>query len=141
MFDQGLLDRPEQGNLTDLITRRYEDGGTITAAPDDSLFIVYRRMKLYEVSQLPVMDESGKLIGIIDESDLLLAVTTSPDQFKAPVRAAMTAKVETIGPDTTINELLEIFARDHVAVIEEHGRFHGIITRIDLLNHLRQKLA
>ena len=141
MFDQGLLDRPEQGNLTDLITRRFEDGGTITAAPDDSLFVVYRRMKLYEVSQLPVMDESGKLIGIIDESDLLLSVTTSPDKFQAPVRAAMTAKVETIGPDTTINELLEIFARDHVAVIEEHGRFHGIITRIDLLNHLRQKLA
>jgi cystathionine beta-synthase len=140
MFDQGLLDRPALGNLTDLITRRYEDGGTVTAAPDDSLFVVYRRMKLYEVSQLPVL-EGGRVIGIIDESDLLLAVTTSPEKFQLPVRAAMTAKVQTIGSNGTINELLPIFARDHVAVVEDAGTFHGIITRIDLLNHLRQKLA
>jgi len=26
-------------------------------------------------------------------------------------------------------------------VVEEDGQFHGVITRIDLLNHLRHKLA
>jgi cystathionine beta-synthase len=140
MFDQGLLDRSAQGDLTDLITRRYEDGGTITVAPEDSLLIVYRRMKLYEVSQLPVL-EDGKVIGIIDESDLLLAVATAPDKFALPVRGAMADKVETIRPDATIDDLLPIFARDHIAVVEQNGRFHGIITRIDLLNHLRHKLA
>jgi cystathionine beta-synthase len=140
MFDQGLLDRPEKGDLTDLISRRYEDGGTITVAPDDSLFIVYRRMKLYEVSQLPVL-EGGKVIGIIDESDLLLAVASAPEKFKLPVKDAMTTKVQTIPPGATIDDLLPIFARDHVAVVEQDGKFHGVITRIDLLNHLRHKLA
>jgi cystathionine beta-synthase len=140
MFDQGLLDRSEKGDLTDLISRRYEDGGTITVAPDDSLFIVYRRMKLYEVSQLPVL-EGGKVIGIIDESDLLLAVASAPEKFKLPVKDAMTTKVQTIPPGATIDDLLPIFARDHVAVVEQGGKFHGVITRIDLLNHLRHKLA
>ena len=140
MIDQGLLDRPHEGNLKDLISRRYEDGGAITAAPEDSLLIVYRRMKLYEVSQLPVI-EAGKLIGIIDESDLLLAVTRDPKGFNQPVSAAMVARVETIAPNADITALLPIFAQDRVAVVEEDGRFFGIITRIDLLNHLRHKVA
>ena len=140
MIDQGLLDRPHEGNLKDLISRRYEDGGAITVAPEDSLLIVYRRMKLYEVSQLPVI-EAGKLIGIVDESDLLLAVTRDPKGFDQPVSAAMVARVETIAPNADITALLPIFAQDRVAVVEEDGRFFGIITRIDLLNHLRHKVA
>jgi cystathionine beta-synthase len=140
MFDQGLFDRPSEGNLKDLITRRYEDGGAITAAPDDSLLIVYRRMKLYEVSQLPVI-ENGKLIGIIDESDLLLAVTTRPEKFDQAVSTAMVSRLHTVAPEAPITDLLPIFAKDHVAVVEENGKFYGLITRIDLLNHLRQKIA
>ncbi|HVJ55206.1 MAG TPA: pyridoxal-phosphate dependent enzyme [Aliidongia sp.] len=140
MFDQGLLDRPSEGNLKDLITRRYEDGGAITVAPDDSLLVVYRRMKLYEVSQLPVI-EGGKLIGIIDESDLLLAVTTRPEKFDQQVSTAMVSRLHTVSPESPITDLLPIFAKDHVAVVEEDGKFYGLITRIDLLNHLRQKIA
>ncbi len=140
MFDQGLLDRPSEGNLKDLITRRYDDGGAVTVAPDDSLLVVYRRMKLYEVSQLPVL-EHGKLIGIVDESDLLLAVTSRPERFTQKVSSAMVSRLHTIAPEAPITDLLPIFAKDHVAVVEEDGKFYGLITRIDLLNHLRQKIA
>ena len=39
----------------------------------------------------------------------------------------------------TVLDMLD--SGDHVAVVEEDGQFHGVITRIDLLNHLRHKLA
>jgi cystathionine beta-synthase len=140
MFDQGLLDRPQEGNLKDLITRRHEEGGAITVAPDDTLLAAYRRMKLYEVSQMPVL-AGGTLIGLIDESDLLLAVGQCNDNFGAAVSTAMVTRLETIEPDAPISALLPIFAKNYVAVVEEDGRFYGLITRIDLLNHLRQKVA
>jgi cystathionine beta-synthase len=35
---------------------------------------------------------------------------------------------------------MAIFAKDHVAVVEEGGRFLGLITRIDLINHLRRRV-
>ena len=38
--------------------------------PDDSLLTAYGRMRRGDVSQLPVLDD-GKLVGIIDESDIL----------------------------------------------------------------------
>ena len=83
MFDQGLLDRPRQGNLLDLIVRRYQEGGTVTLRPTDSVMLAYRRMKLFDVSQIPVMD-GERLVGIVDESDLVMHLHTDPKRFQDP---------------------------------------------------------
>lgn len=140
MFEQGLLDRPKQGNLLDLIVRRYQEGGAVTLAPTDNLLLAYRRMKLFDVSQIPVM-QGEKVIGILDESDLLLHVHAEPARFKDPVKTAMVNNVETIAPDAPVASLLPVFQRDHVAVVEDQGRFVGLITKIDLLNYLRQQIG
>lgn len=139
MFQQGLLERPRHGNLLDLVVRRYQEGSTVTVRPDETLLQAYRRMTLHDVSQLPVMD-GPKLVGIIDESDLLVHVWGKPDAFQDPVSSAMVREVETIEPDAPVEALLPIFQRDHVAVVMSEGQFVGLITRIDLLNHLRRQL-
>jgi cystathionine beta-synthase len=140
MLDQGLLARDRQGNLRDLITRRHADRATVTVAPTDSLLIAYQRMKLYEISQLPVLD-GAKVVGIIDESDLLLAVYGRPEHFRDPVSSAMNDRLEVIEVDRPLADLLPIFEKNHVALVVEGGEFLGLITRIDLLNHLRRSMA
>lgn len=140
LFDQGLLDRPRQGNLVDLIVRRYQEGGAVTLAPSDTLLQAYRRMKLFDVSQIPVM-EGERVTGIVDESDLVMHLHGDPGRFQDPVSTAMVREVETIAPDAPIQDLLGVFQRDHVAVVSERGRFVGLITRIDLLNYLRKQLS
>jgi cystathionine beta-synthase len=139
MRDQGFLERERQGDLRDLIARPHEDRATVTVAPDDTLLIAYARMKLYDVSQLPVL-EDRKIVGLLDESDLLLAVYDNQEHFSRPVRTAMTRKVETVDVTTPMAALLPIFDRGHVAIVEQDGVFLGLITRIDLLNHLRRRL-
>lgn len=140
MFEQGLLEHPRQGTLIDLIVRRYSEGGVATLAPGDTLLHAYRRMKLYEVSQLPVMD-GETVVGILDESDLLMHVQAEPDRFKEPVSAAMVREVESIEVGAQPSELLPIFQRDHVAIVTERGRFLGLLTRIDFLNYLRKQIG
>jgi cystathionine beta-synthase len=140
MFDQGLLDRPRQGNLVDLIVRRYQEGGAVTLATTDTLLQAYRRMKLFDVSQVPVM-EHERVVGIVDESDLVMHLHADPKRFQDPVSTAMVRSIETIAPDAPIGDLLPIFQRDHVAIVADHGRFVGLITRIDLLNYLRKQLS
>jgi cystathionine beta-synthase len=140
MLDQGLLARDRQGNLRDLITRRHADRATVTVAPTDNQLIAYQRMKLYEISQLPVLD-GAKVVGIIDESDLLLAVYGRPEHFREPVSSAMNDRLEVIQVDRPLADLLPIFEKNHVALVVEGGEFLGLITRIDLLNHLRRSMA
>ena len=45
----------------------------MSVGPEESLLTAYGRMRAADVSQLPVLDD-GKLVGIVDESDILAAV-------------------------------------------------------------------
>lgn len=139
MEEQGFAPRRPAGDLRDLIARPHDTGGTVLVGPDDTLLTAYKRMRMNEVSQLPVL-EDGRLAGILDESDLLLRVVGDEHRFGEPVRSAMTARVETVPCDAPISTLLETFDRGHVAMVTEGDRFLGIITRVDMLNHLRRKL-
>jgi cystathionine beta-synthase len=140
MIDQGFLERPRHGDLRDLITRRFDEGATVTIGPDDLLTTAYSRMKLYDVSQLPVM-EGDRVVGLLDEWDLLHHVQNSPARFRDPVRTAMSQKLETVDLRTPAAKLMETFDKGHVAIVVEDGHFHGLITRIDALNHLRRTVA
>ncbi|GAB4364148.1 MAG: pyridoxal-phosphate dependent enzyme [Kiloniellaceae bacterium] len=140
MIDQGFIERERKGDLRDLISRRHDERGTVTVGSGDNLLIAYGRMKLYDISQLPVLDKDGKVVGIIDESDILLKVFKDETHFKDPVSSAMTARLETVAPDQPVDALLPIFAKDHVAIVIDGDRFLGLITRIDLLNHLRRRM-
>ena len=80
------------------------------------------------------------MIGLIDESDILLAVIRDEARFKEPVKTAMSSRLETLEADRAMDDLLPIFDRGHVAIVVENEKFLGLITRIDLLNHLRRKM-
>ena len=138
LIDQGLLKREQFGDLRDLITRRHEERATVTIAPGDTLMTAYARMKLYDISQLPVLDH-GKVVGIIDEWDLLAAAQEKPERFGDLVRTAMTQRIDTIGLKTPLPNLLETFNKGHIAIVVDHGEFYGLITRMDVLNHLRNR--
>jgi cystathionine beta-synthase len=140
MVDQGLLHRPHTGDLRDLIGRRFDEGEVITVTPHDTLLTAFSRMRSADLAQLPVI-ENGKLVGIMDESDLLLHVTSEPGRFHAPVASTMTAQLQTLRPSSSMQQLREILDRGLTAVISEDDKFYGLITRFDLLNHLRRTLS
>ena len=139
MMDQGFLERESFGDLRDLITRRHAEHATVTVKPEETLLAAYGRMKLYDVSQLPVVAED-RVAGIIDEEDILLAVFQQEERFSDPVESAMTARVETLQANAPIDRLMPVFQRGHVAIVVEGEVFLGLITRIDLLNYLRRRM-
>lgn len=140
MVDQGLLHRPQLGDLRDLIGRRFDAGEVVTVAPTDTLLTAFNRMRSSDLAQLPVID-NGRLVGIIDESDLLLHVTRESGRFKAPVSSTMTAQLQTLKPSARMDQLRDILDRGLTAVVVDGERFYGLITRFDLLNHLRRTLS
>src|SRR5690606_38782566 len=75
LADQGLGERELHGDLSDLISRKYENGDVIVAGPDDTLDTAFKRMRGADVSQLPVIQD-GRLVGILDESDIVHVMNT-----------------------------------------------------------------
>ena len=140
MVDQGLLARTRYGDLRDIISRRSEDGGVVSVAPDDTLLTAFQRMRLADVSQLPVLHD-GRLVGVVDESDLLLNVQADAARFRDSVATAMSDAPQTLAPSASIKELRAVLGRGLTAIIADANGFHGLITRFDLLNHLRRNLT
>ena len=138
MLDNGFIDRPQHGDLRDLILRPYSQRDTVVVSPADLLTTAYQRMKLYDVSQLPVM-EGDRLVGIVDESDVLLHVYGDEARFRDPVSTAMVSKLDRLDVRSPIEALLPVFDRGQVAIITDGDAFLGLITRIDLLNYLRRR--
>jgi cystathionine beta-synthase len=140
LAEQGLTDRTLHGDLRDLIVRTPTDGGAITIGPEDTLLTAYNRMRQADVSQLPVIDE-GRLVGLLDESDMLRGVENEQvardARFRQPVRWAMATRLRTLQVSEPLEALLPVFERDEVALVVDGERYLGLITRVDLINHLR----
>ena len=139
MLDNGFLEREQHGDLRDLITRPFAQRDTVVVGPNDLLVTAWQRMKLYDVSQLPVM-EGDRIVGIVDESDVLLHVYGDEARFRDPVSTAMVSKLDKVSVAAPIESLLPVFDRGHVAIVMDGERFIGLITRIDLLNYLRRRV-
>ncbi|WP_228441812.1 pyridoxal-phosphate dependent enzyme [Xanthomonas campestris] len=139
MLDNGFLEREQHGDLRDLILRPYNKRDTVVVGPKDLLTTAYQRMKLYDVSQLPVID-NGELVGIVDESDVLLHVYGDEARFRDPISTAMVSKLDRLDVASPIEALLPVFDRGQVAIVMDGNQFLGLITRIDLLNYLRRRV-
>jgi cystathionine beta-synthase len=92
-------------------------------------------MKLYDISQLPVLD-GDTLVGLLDEEDLLVHVYRTGN-FEGTVADVMTRDVTVVDAGRDLTEVLAILERGMVAPVVRNGRFQGLITKIDVLNHLR----
>lgn len=138
MRDLGFIQTSQHGDLRDLIARPYDSNDTIIVGPDEPLANAYGRFKLYDVSQLPVI-EHDRIVGILDESDLLLAVAGDQKAFGRPVRDAMVTDLTEIDVKSPVADLMPLFNRGFVAIVKDEAKFLGLITRVDLLNFLRRK--
>ncbi len=137
LADQGLLERDSHGDLRDLIARPMAGGDMVTVTSDDNLITTYKRMRMFDVSQLPVLDD-GQIVGLIDESDILLGLYEDKDSFQMKVSEVMVSNLETVPPTASIDKIVELFKQDKVAIIADADTFYGLITQVDLINHLRQ---
>jgi cystathionine beta-synthase len=139
LADQGLGERELHGDLSDLISRKYANGDVVVAGPEDTLDTAFKRMKGADVSQLPIILD-GRLVGILDESDLVHVMNTDEitrkERFAKPVSSAMTRDLDTVQVSEPLDALIPLFDRDRVAIVLDGEAFVGLITRTDLINHL-----
>jgi cystathionine beta-synthase len=136
--DAGLLEpEPMQGTVNDLLSRRGQHARSlISAAPADPLGVVIDRMKTHGISQLPVL-EGDRLRGVISEVRVLDALVKGEATMKSPAGDIASLDVVTeVKLDTSLTELTRAFAGGKVAVVMRQEVPVGLVTQIDLIEHL-----
>lgn len=134
----------------------------ITVLPDTRIPELARLMRANQISGLPVVDESGHLIGIVTDHDLILrnAPVREPRYFsvlsgmiplhldeyrhyKDQLRHTMAVKagdltepgIKTITPDTPLEEAMELMLNPQITLLPviEDEQVVGVVTRTDLV--------
>lgn len=131
-----------------MLVRERMSSRPVTIGPDVPITEALRIMREKDVRRLPVLDEQGKLLGIVSEKDLLYASPSPATSLsiyemhyllaRLKVQEMMTTAVITVTPDTPIEEAARIMV-DHkiggLPVIEGDA-LAGIITQTDVFEVL-----
>jgi cystathionine beta-synthase len=137
MREHGFLEK-EMGVVADLQAAKAD--GLVTAAPSDSVSEVIARMKAYDISQLPVI-EHGRLVGLVGDVALLTYLLEGGHGTGDPIAPLVEPAPPVVTPETPVEELANLFATANAAVIISHGEVVGIVTKIDLIDHLARRVG
>lgn len=144
MRENGFLERAwVDFRAVDVQTAKTADT-LIVARPGDRMTDVVALMKQHSISQLPVVDEEQRLIGIVREVDLLEHLLTAGHRHdrSETIDSIIDSVVSVVQPNTPLETLMGLLSH-HRAVIVANSRkeVSGIITQIDLLDFMASRLA
>jgi CBS-domain-containing membrane protein len=133
----------------------------ITTKPSASVKEVAQTLLSNRISALPVLDDAGKLVGIVSEGDLMrradlgterhrswwLATLFAEEEALASeyvkqhsknVSDVMTKRVVTAGPDVSLNEIAALLERHSIkrVPIVDNGKLVGVVSRANLIQAL-----
>lgn len=108
-----------------------------TLHPDTEIAHAAQFLVAQEISGAPVVDELGRLVGILTERDCI-EVAMQADYYGEPgglVSDYMTPEPQTVSPEQSILTLAEMFIRDTYRryPVVDNGRMVGIISRRDVM--------
>ena len=103
------MEVPLEGNLLDLVNRRADKGEMISVTSGDTLLTAYNRMRASDISQIPVL-EMDRLVGVLDEEDLLFNVSKSKDAFDKSVAQFMVTDLDILPSGASEDELMKTLA-------------------------------
>lgn len=109
----------------------------IIAAQDDPLQDVVARMRDNGVSQLPVVDDRGQLVGLVSEVDLLEHMLKADHDAAMPIAPMVNQDVGSVFETDPLEDVLpELVSRKVIVLTDEAGGPTGIVTVIDALEYV-----
>lgn len=137
--EQGFSDAKVTKTVADMLTRRHARGETYFVRTGDTVLTAYKRMRLADVSQLPVIEGNDKIIGMLTEDVLLhalMAMQAGDTLGKLSVGEVMEKVFISVPLETSTRDAARLLQTHHVLVVMDGDAFAGVITRTDVINNL-----
>ncbi len=110
----------------------------IKVTPTARMTDVVRLMKENDISQIPVVGDDGRLVGIVSEVDLLdhLVHANHVHDPEETITPMINPNVVSAAPGDSLESMMAVFERGKVITVVEDERPVGILTKIDLIDYL-----
>ena len=111
----------------------------ICAKVNVTVMEIATRIVLGVVNGMPIVNNDGKVIGIITTIDLLRAIKSGKDLKITTANEIMTVNPLVINQDTEVDKIIDIMDKNNISmlpVIENDGRIIGICSRSDIIKEI-----
>jgi cystathionine beta-synthase len=137
MRENGFFESEQQSRVGDVL-KLHTERKLITAYPEDRMNIVVGWMKQHDISQVPVVNHTGQLIGIVTEMDLLdhLLHAGHVHDPEETIVSLVNPNVVSVSARTPVDTVLNSFERGKVVIVTQNDQPVGILTKIDLIDYL-----
>ncbi|KAF0111990.1 MAG: cystathionine beta-synthase [Chloroflexi bacterium] len=116
----------------------------VVTRSDDEMNAVVDKMNQYDISQLPIVDEQGKLIGMVSEADVLdhLLKSNHVHDPLETIASIINPNVLTAKPEDSVESVFPAFERGKIVIIvNTDNQPVGMLTKIDLIDYLTEKIG
>jgi cystathionine beta-synthase len=112
----------------------------IAASADDRITDVVAKMKEYGISQLPAMNGSGEVTGLVREGDLLTFLLESKSERpgEQPIRPLLQQAPPSLPAHTPLGDAMPELIKHNAVLVNDGGRVVGILTKIDVLDFIQR---
>lgn len=120
-----------------MLVKKYMTKDPVFLTPNEDVKDAFNLLLENRIRQAPVLEE-GKLVGIVTDRDLRMAIIQNLKMNKLTVGLVMTKDPVTVAEDTKIvdaGKLISVGKFNAIPVIEESGKLKGIITTTDILDY------
>ncbi|MFA4647543.1 CBS domain-containing protein [Pyrococcus kukulkanii] len=147
--DIALLERVVAEEFGKRKVEEFMTKDVITLGPDDTVAKALATMRDHAISRIPIVDEEGKLEGLVTLHDLIIRfikprfraqtgelVGEKIPPFSMKLREAMIKGVITLLPDATVREAVATMKDNNIdglVVVDENNKVVGVLTVKDLL--------
>lgn len=132
MRERGFLDEAV-ATAEDLI-RNHADKPLVIVRTEELVSHAIERMRKYNISQIPVIDNSG-FVGSVDETSLLRRFFEDKNLNDKPIREVMQAAFPVVSKNTSVEAVSKLITKENSAVLVDLGEGkHQIITKHDIIH-------
>lgn len=139
MRENQMLDPSWIGASVETLLDRRPHHELILARCEETVKSVAEKMREYDISQLPVVNEQRELQGLVEEVKLLhfmLSMGGESASMKLEDAGVITPDTVTVNVNTPLEALMSIFTTHSVVIVKDNDSVRDIVTKIDLIDFL-----
>jgi len=122
------LSHMEKVKIQDIMVKKI-----ISVDINDKILDIIKLMDVHSISQVPVIDQKERVIGLISESSIL----KKEDKIGKDtlVKQVMDEAPPIVSQETDIDVIKKLLPYYNLVLIKKQGKLVGLITRSDLIKH------
>jgi cystathionine beta-synthase len=139
MKDYGFLGSDRDLGYVEEVLAFRGNRPVITAKESDTLGTIVDSLKRHGVSQVPIVDDAGRVRSLVHEVDILRALQTGSATIASAIKSIAQPVGGLIYPKARIEELYRIFETNQVALVIDNDKIVGVVSQIDVIEYLTNK--